>query len=201
MHRIRTEEELRAILPPPRPTTKKKILDHLDEQGLAFLAQAPYLLLATAGADGGIEVSPKGDEPGFVLVEDPRTIVIPERVGNNLAFGLSNILRNPQVGAIVLRPATGETLRLSGEAEILADPALIEHFSANGKPARLAIRIHIRHAYFHCARSILRSGLWQPEKWPPAQKISFGRIIAQELGGEVSGQAIDDMVDAAYRAL
>lgn len=201
MRQIHTEEELRAILAPPRPTTRRKILDHLDEQGLAFLRQAPYLLIATADPDGGIEVSPKGDEPGFVRIEDPHTILIPDRAGNNLAFGLSNILRNPQVGVIVLRPGTGETLRLSGRAEIFVDPEPAAQFAVRGQAPKLGIRVHIRHAYFHCARSTLRAGLWQPERWPEAQKISFGRIIAKASGGEVAAEVVDDLVEAAYRAV
>ncbi|MEO8560110.1 MAG: MSMEG_1061 family FMN-dependent PPOX-type flavoprotein [Rhodospirillales bacterium] len=198
--RIVDEEQLRQILPPPRESTQSKVLDHLDEQGLEFLAASPFLLLATAGKDGAIEVSPKGDEPGFVQAEDPRTVLIPDRSGNNLAFGLTNILHNPHVGAIALLPATGETLRFSGQAEILADPALLERLSMRGRPALLAIRIRISHAYFHCAKSVLRSSLWQPEKWPAPKKISFGRIIGKKIGAdEKTRQQIDAMVADAYR--
>jgi predicted pyridoxine 5'-phosphate oxidase superfamily flavin-nucleotide-binding protein len=137
-HRITTVEELRRVLAEPRAATSIKVMDHLDPQAIEFLAAAPFLLLSTAGKNGTIEVSPKGDEPGFVLVEDPRTIVIPDRPGNNLAFGLTNILENPEVGVIALRPPTGETLRFSGKAEILADPALLDRLAARGRPAVLA---------------------------------------------------------------
>lgn len=199
-YRITTVEELRRVLPPPRPTTPAKLLDHLDAQALEFLAASPFLLLATTGADGRIEVSPKGDGPGFVLVEDPRTIVIPDRPGNNLAFGLQNILHNPQVGVIALLPATGEMLRCSGSAEILADPALLERLSARGKPALLAIRVKIDRAYFHCAKAILRAGLWDPQTWGAPRTISFGRIMATRLGLQGSAAAeIDERVDKGYR--
>jgi len=180
--------------------TAAKLLDHLDQQAIDFLKASPFLLLATANADGTLEVSPKGDEPGFVRVEDARTVLIPDRQGNNLAFGLSNMLRQPKIGAIALLPATGETLRFSGEAELLADPVLLEKLSARGRPAVLAIRVRITRAYFHCAKSLLRSGLWQPEKWPAARKISFGRIIAQRSGGDAAlEQQIDQFVEQAYR--
>jgi len=198
--RITSEEQLRQILPPPRESTKAKLLDHLDEQALEFLAASPFLLLSTVGRDGSIEVSPKGDEPGFVRAEDARTLLIPDRAGNNLAFGLTNILHNPRIGAIALRPATGETLRFSGTAEILADPALLEKLSMRGRPALLAIRIHVERAYFHCAKSVLRSSLWQSDKWPAPQKISFGRIIGKKLGADAKlEQQIDTMVEEAYR--
>ena len=98
-----------------------KILDALDEQSIDFLKRCPFALVGTTAADGTIEVSPKGDEPGFIRVEDPKTLLIPERVGNNLAFGLSNILATGKIGLIALVPATGETLRVSGTAEIFDD--------------------------------------------------------------------------------
>jgi predicted pyridoxine 5'-phosphate oxidase superfamily flavin-nucleotide-binding protein len=114
-HRITSLEQLRRVIAEPNPVGLSKVLDHLDEQGLAFLRAAPFLLLSTASADGCIEVSPKGDEAGFVHVENERTILIPDRAGNNLAFGLSNIIENPRIGVIVLRPGAGETLRFSGK--------------------------------------------------------------------------------------
>jgi len=198
--RITSEEQLRQILPPPRETTKAKVLDQLDDQARDFLAASPFLLLATAAPDGTIEVSPKGDEPGFVHIEDANTILIPDRSGNNLAFGLTNILHNPNVGVIALLPATGETLRFSGTAEILADPVLLERLSMRGRPALLAIRIRIGRSYFHCAKSVLRSGLWKPETWPAAKKISFGRIIGKKIGADEAAQRqMDAFVEEAYR--
>ena len=198
-HRITTLAQLRGILPQPNPVGMSKVLDHLDEQGIAFLKDAPFLLLATATRDGRIEVSPKGDEAGFVRVEDERSVLIPDRAGNNLAFGLTNIIENPRVGVIVLRPTTGETLRFSGTAEISSDPTLLETLSARGKPALLAIRVRIEHAYFHCSRSILRAGLWQPDTWLEPRKVSFGKILRKQLGGEASLEAqIDQNVESAY---
>jgi predicted pyridoxine 5'-phosphate oxidase superfamily flavin-nucleotide-binding protein len=122
MARIGTKEELRRIIAEPRPATRVKILDALDEQSIEFLKRCPFALVGTTSADGTVEVSPKGDEPGFIRVEDPQTLLIPERVGNNLAFGLTNIIDTGQIGIIALVPATGETLRISGTAEIHDDP-------------------------------------------------------------------------------
>ncbi|WP_425068955.1 MSMEG_1061 family FMN-dependent PPOX-type flavoprotein [Reyranella sp.] len=199
MARISTKEELRRIIAEPRPASRVKILDALDEQSIEFLKRCPFALLGTTSADGTVEVSPKGDEPGFIRVEDPKTLLIPERVGNNLAFGLNNILDTGQIGIIALVPATGETLRISGTAEIHDDPDLVASLSSLGKPALLATRVHIKHCYFHCARSIVRAKLWDPKAWPAPGRISFGKIIAPRIGeSEAVAAQIDANVEGAY---
>ena len=199
MARLASLDDLRRVLPEPRPTTRAKILDALDEQSIEFLGRCPFALVGTTAPDGTIEVSPKGDDPGFIRVEDPRTLLIPERAGNNLAFGLSNILATGKIGLIALVPATGETLRVSGTAEIFDDPELVKSLSALGKPALLATRIHVKHCYFHCARSIVRAKLWDPKAWPAAGRVSFGKIIAPRVGaGDELAAQIDAGVQGAY---
>ena len=200
MARLTSTDDLRRIIAEPRPATKTKILDALDEQSIDFLKRCPFALIGTTAADGTIEVSPKGDEPGFIRVEDSRTLLIPERVGNNLAFGLSNIVANGKIGLIALVPATGETLRISGTAEVFDDPELVQSLSSLGKPALLATRVHIKHCYFHCARSILRANLWKPEAWPAPGRISFGKIIAPRIGADEDLAArIDASVAGSYK--
>jgi uncharacterized protein len=199
---VQTIAELRALVPHAAKLVEAKILDHLDEQASAFLAASPFLLLATSGSDGRIDVSPRGDEPGFVRIEDPRTIVLPERNGNNLAFSLENIIENPNVGIIALLPNSGETLRINGKAVILADSDLLQELGARGKPAMVAVRVSIERAYFQCARALLRARIWDPEAWAPPRRISFGRIIAQSTGNpEDLEQRIDAMVDRSYKSL
>lgn len=199
MARISTKEELRRIIAEPRPATRVKILDALDEQSIEFLKRCPFALVGTTSEDGTVEVSPKGDEPGFIRMEDPRTLLIPERVGNNLAFGLSNIIATGKIGIIALVPATGETLRISGTAEIHDDADLLASLSSLGKPALLATRVHIKHCYFHCARSIVRAKLWDPKSWPAPGRISFGKIIAPRIGeSEAVAAQIDANVEGAY---
>jgi uncharacterized protein len=199
---VQTIAELRAIVPHAAKLVEAKILDHLDEQASAFLAASPFLLLATSGSDGRIDVSPRGDEPGFVRIEDPRTIVLPERNGNNLAFSLQNIIENPNVGIIALLPNAGETLRINGKAVILADSDLLLELGARGKPAMVAVRVSIERAYFQCARALLRARIWDPEAWAPPRRISFGRIIAQRTGNQEDlEQRIDAMVDRSYKSL
>jgi PPOX class probable FMN-dependent enzyme len=201
MARIASAEDLRRILPEPRAATRSKILEALDEQSIAFLDRCPFALVGTANAEGTIEVSPKGDEPGFIRVEDPRTLLIPERTGNNLAFGLGNIIATGRIGLIALVPATGETLRVSGTAEIYDDADLLASLSSLGKPALLATRVRIEHCYFHCARSVIRAKLWDPKAWPAPGRVSFGKIIAPRIGAgaDIAAQ-IDAGVEGAYTA-
>lgn len=199
MARLTSTADLRRVISDPRPATKSKILNELDEQSIDFLKRCPFALVGTTAADGTVEVSPKGDEPGFIRVEDAKTLLIPERVGNNLAFGLSNILTTGQIGLIALVPATGETLRISGTAEIFDDADLVASLSSMGKPALLATRVHIKHCYFHCARSIVRAKLWDPKAWPAPGRVSFGKIIAPRVGGDAAMAAqIDASVEGAY---
>jgi PPOX class probable FMN-dependent enzyme len=199
MARLTSTADLRRIIADPSPTTRAKILDALDEQSIEFLKRCSFALIGTTAPDGTIEVSPKGDDPGFIRVEDPKTLLIPERVGNKLAFGLSNILATGQIGLIALVPATGETLRVSGTAEIYDDAELVASLSSLGKPALLATRVHIKHCYFHCARSIVRAKLWDPTSWPAPGRVSFGKIIAPRVGaGDDLAAKIDAGVEGAY---
>jgi Pyridoxamine 5'-phosphate oxidase len=138
MSQVKTVEQLRDVLPEPGETTKAKILPFLDEQAIDFLQTCPFGLMATAGREGPIEVSPKGDEPGFVHVENERTVLLPERAGNNLAFGLQNIIETGRIGMIFLRPRTGETLRLSGGQRSLTMPNCWRHLGS--RAARPCLR-------------------------------------------------------------
>ncbi len=193
MARITSHEALRSILQPPRPTTISKISDRLDAQAETFVRASPFAMLATRNAAGTVEVSPKGDAPGFVRIEDARTLLMPERAGNNLAFGLQNIIDTGSVAMIFLRPGTGETLRITGTAELHDDADLLQSLGSAGRPALLAIRVHVERCYFHCARAFLRSRLWDPASWPQAQRISFGAMIAARTGGDAS---VAEQIDA-----
>ena len=152
-------------------------------------------MLATCDADGHLDASPKGDEPGFVRVEDERTVVIPDRPGNKLAYGLTNIVANPRVGLIFVIPGTTETLRINGSAELRNDPELLESLAARGKPAVLAIRVRIEECFFHCSKAFLRSELWKHETWPEKQ-VSFGSMIAKRIEADDPAlvRTIDDAV-------
>jgi PPOX class probable FMN-dependent enzyme len=158
--------ELRALVGEPSELARKKQLDHLDAHCRAFIAHAPFLLLATADATGRCDVSPKGDAPGFVQVLDDHHLVIPDRPGNKRIDGMRNILENPHVGVIFLVPNKEETLRVNGRAAITRDPALLARMEVGGKRPLLAIGVEVEEVFMHCAKAFRRGGLWQPEKWP-----------------------------------
>lgn len=199
MARITTVEQLRQVLPEPRATTKLKILPELDEQAREFVETSPFVFLATVDKAGTVEVSPKGDEPGFVKIENAKTLLMPERAGNNLAFGLQNILATGSIGLIFVRPRTGETLRVSGSAEVFDDTELLRQLGSDKRPALLAIRIRVERCFFHCARAFLRARLWEPDSWGEAKRVSFGKVIAPKMGGdETAAKQIDDNVATSY---
>jgi PPOX class probable FMN-dependent enzyme len=201
-HQLTTVDEIRRIVGEPNPATLLKVMDSLDDMSIGFIRQSPFLVLATAGEDGLPDVSPKGDEPGFVAVESPTTLLIPDRKGNRLVFTLQNILANPQVAAIFMVPGTEETLRVQGDAMLTADPEILRRLSARGQPALLAIRLTVERCFFHCAKAFKRSGLWKPESWPPRQRVSFGRQLAPRLGGgDELAKQIDDRIEADYENL
>ena len=191
MARIETPQQLAAIIPDPSPRAGLKVLDHLDDQALAYIARSPFLFIGTEGPDG-IEISPKGDAPGFVEVVDERTLLIPERPGNQLKMGLRNMIANGRISLLFLCPPTNDTLRVTGTVTLLDDADLCERHAMGGKPALLMMNVAIERAFFHCSRPILRAGLWQPETWGDPMTISYGKIYAEALGKP----EIEEMFDA-----
>jgi PPOX class probable FMN-dependent enzyme len=192
-HRIRTPEQLRALIGEPHDLARLKVFAELEETAVSFIERSPFLLLATSDAEGRVDVSPKGDPAGFVLIEDRKTLVIPDRPGNKLLFGFENMLVNPHVGVLFMIPGTGETLRVNGTAELLVDPALLQRLSARGKPAQLAIRVAVEECFFHCPKAFMRAELWKPDTWPERQRVSFGKILARRLDRD---EAFADAIDA-----
>ncbi|MGE0683681.1 MAG: MSMEG_1061 family FMN-dependent PPOX-type flavoprotein [Candidatus Binatia bacterium] len=200
LHRITSVDQLRSIIGEPSPLVSHKLWKTLEPAAVDFIQRSPFLLLATADGAGNQDVSPKGDGPGFVAIENDTTLLIPDRKGNKLIFGLQNILMNPQVGLLFLIPGTGETLRVNGAAELTVDPTVLERLSARGQPATVAIRVTVRECFFHCAKAFIRSQLWQPEAWQPRHQISFGKLLAAKAGGDDQmARQIDQFVEQDYR--
>ncbi len=182
------------------PGLAEKNQPRLNQFAIDFIAKSPFLVLSTADGDGRIDASPKGDGPGFVLVEDERHLVIPDRPGNRLAYGHHNILANPRVGVLFMLPGTPETLRVNGKASLTADPGLLERLAARGKPAVLAIRVEVEEVFFHCAKAFLRGRVWKPESWGEKHEVSFGKMFAAQRNAPAeTADAIDAAVEADYR--
>ena len=179
---VRTAAELREILGYPTERAVQKQLSALDKHCQAFIARSPFLVLSTSNARGGCDASPKGDRPGFVLVLDEQTLVIPDRPGNRRADSLLNILDNPQVGLLFLIPGMGETLRVNGSASIVQDRSLLEQLAVDGKEPQLAIVVKVQECFLHCAKALIRSQLWKPERFMPRCEMpSLAQMIQDQL--------------------
>ncbi|WP_446218000.1 pyridoxamine 5'-phosphate oxidase family protein [Micromonospora sp. IBHARD004] len=176
---ITSPGELRELLGAPMPRAVAKERAVLHERDRQWLAASPFCLVATAGADGSCDVSPKGDPPGFTLVLDEATIAIPERPGNRRADGYRNILDNPHVGLIYLIPGRTDTLRINGRARLVRDAPFFDDMVVKGHRPVLAVVVEIEQIFYHCAKAFLRSKLWQPETWQPEALPSRPRLIKE----------------------
>lgn len=182
---ITSHGELRELLGAPMPRALNKERPVLHPRDRQWLAASPFCLVATAGADGTCDVSPKGDPPGFTLVLDDRTIAIPERPGNRRADGYRNILDNPHVGLIFLIPGRTDTLRINGRARLVRDAPWFDDMVVKGHRPVLAVVVEIEQIFYHCAKAFLRSQLWQPETWRPDALPSRARLVKElEAPGE-----------------
>ncbi len=157
---VTSEAELRELVGEPSELVIRKQMDALDGHCRAFIALSPFVLIASADAVGNCDVSPRGDAPGFVLVLDDKTLVIPERPGNRRADTLFNILQTGAVGLLFMIPGVEETLRVNGRAQVVRDPDILERTAARGKPPKLAISVTVEECFLHCGKAIRRSGLW-----------------------------------------
>lgn len=161
---VTTIEDLAAIYERPSERLIKKELDYIDDLGRAFIAASPFLVLAT-GCREGLDCSLKGDRPGFVQVEDTgRTLLIPDRPGNNRIDGLKNLVEHPRVGLIFLVPGANETFRVNGRARISVDPNLKRRFAVDGKEPRTVMVVTVEQAFQHCPKALIRSYLWKAGK-------------------------------------
>ncbi|MEN3212405.1 pyridoxamine 5'-phosphate oxidase family protein [Methylorubrum populi] len=179
-----------------------KVADHITPHYRRFIEAAPFLALATSGP-GGLDCSPRGDVPGFVRIADPRTLLLPDRRGNNRIDSLRNVVEDPRVGLMFLVPGVGNAMRVNGLASIEDDPALCASFAVAGKAPRTVMVITVREVYFQCARALIRSGLWRTESHvDPGTLPTPGQILAEMSDGRVGGAAYDNAwADRAQRTL
>ena len=163
---VTTEEQFRAIIGHPNERVVRKHLAALDSHCRTFIARCPFVVIASADEEGRMDVSPKGDPPGFVQVIDDRTLAIPERPGNRQAATFSNLVRNHRIALLFLIPGKDETLRVGGSAVIVRDAALRERMMVAGRIPEFAIVVTVDEAFFHCAKCVIRSHLWDAAHWP-----------------------------------
>ncbi|PZL90038.1 flavin-nucleotide-binding protein [Pantoea sp. ARC270] len=166
-----------------------KVTDHIHPAYRPFIDASPFVALATSGPDG-LDVSPRGDPAGFIDIEDDRTLLLPDRRGNNRIDSLRNILHDNRVALLFLVPGIGETLRVNGTAAISTDPVLLERFAVNNQLPKTVLRIAVDTVFFQCSRAILRAGLWDVTTQIPRQSLpSTGSILRQIA--EIDGDAYD----------
>jgi PPOX class probable FMN-dependent enzyme len=158
---ITTEQELRTVVGKPSFWFQSKVLAKLDVHCRRFIAKSPFVVVASAGAEGQVDASPKGDEPGFVQVLDDATLALPDRAGNRRFDTFQNLLQNPNIGLIFFIPGRRDTLRVGGKAMIVRDLALRETMALKGRVPELATVVSVERAYFHCGACIARSRLWE----------------------------------------
>ena len=168
---ITTRPRLRELSKQPSQRASNKIIDHVDDICRRFIAACPFVIVASRGADGRMELSPKGDPPGFVAVLDEKTLAIPDRPGNHRLDTFENLLTHPDVGLLFLIPGNGDTLRVSGKGKIVRDSSLQGQLAVNGKDPNLVLVVTVEEAFMHCPKCIVRSRLWSPEHWPDRSNV------------------------------
>jgi PPOX class probable FMN-dependent enzyme len=194
VHRITTQEQLDALYGKPAEAPLIKEIDYISDHYRAFIDKAPFVVLATVGPEG-LDCSPRGDPPGFVRVRDAKTVLIPDRRGNNRIDSLRNIVRDPRISLLFIIPGIGNTLRINGRAEISVDPQLCASFAMRGKAPRTVLVVTAERVYFQCPKALVRSRLWSAEAQIARSELpSTGEILEGLSKSRIEGAAYD----AAY---
>lgn len=200
---IADEAALRALYKRPSQLALMKELDHLDRHCRRFIELSPFLCLATSREDGGADNSPRGDAPGFVEIVDDKTMIIPDRPGNNRIDSLSNIVHNPLVGLLFFIPGFTETLRLNGRAKLVTAPDLLTRHEVDGKKPHLALVVTVDQVFLQCSKALIRSRLWQEEAKVDRKLLpTLGRMIADVVDENASVQTVrgyDDVIEQNIR--
>ncbi len=190
-HTITDVSALERLYGVPGATALAKVVDHVHPLYAAFIEASPFLVLATVGP-GGLDTSPRGDTPGFATVETPRTLLLPDRRGNNRLDSLRNIVRDPRVALLFCVPGVGETLRVNGRATVSTDPALLSRFAVDGKEPRTVVVIAVDTVFFQCSRALVRGHLWDPSRHLAREALpSTGEILAALSAGAIDGPGYD----------
>jgi PPOX class probable FMN-dependent enzyme len=187
LERVRTlrtitdEAELRELIGTPSELVVTKVTDRLNDLTRRFIESSPFVCVATAKPDGGLDVSPRGDPAGFVQILDEATLLLPERPGNRIADTLTNLLADARIALLFLIPGVGDTFRVNGEAVIVDDPELLAPCAVGGKVPRLGILITIHEAYTQCPKALIRSDLWNPDRHLDRSELPSSGAIFRSL--------------------
>ena len=196
---IEDETALRALYGEPGRLALLKEMDHLDENCRRFVELSPFLCLATFGADGRADNSPRGDAPGFVEVADRKTLLLPDRPGNNRIDSLGNIVHRPEVGLLFFIPGFTETLRVNGRAKLSKAPDLLARFEVDGRLPRLVVIVTVDEAFLQCSKALIRSKLWEEEAKVDRKTLpTLGRMIADVVDAKASADTVksyDALID------
>jgi PPOX class probable FMN-dependent enzyme len=188
---VATIEQLEAIYGFPGESSTVKVADRITSSYRVLIEKSPFAALATSGPEG-LDCSPRGDLPGFVRIHDDKTLMMPDRRGNNRVDSLRNIVRDPRVALLFLIPGSGSTLRVNGRAHVSAEAGLLASFNVEGKTPRTVIVMTVDEIYFQCARAIVRSDLWNPDKRvDPRTLPTPGQILAEMSESRVGGEQYD----------
>ena len=183
----------------PSELSLAKELNRLDQHCRAFIALSPFIVLASSDAQGRCDASPRGDAPGFVAVLDERTLAIPDRTGNKRVDTMLNLTQNPRIGALFLVPGINETLRVNGRARLSLEPAMLASMAVKGKPPLAILLIDVEEVYFQCAKALLRSDLWNPDKRVPRDSFpSLGRVLADQIQ-HAEAEKLEQAIEERYR--
>ena len=190
-HRVTSIEQLESLYGAPAPRSLIKEIDYISDHYREFIEKAPFVVVATSGPEG-LDCSPRGDPPGFVRVVDEKTLLIPDRRGNNRLDTLRNLVHDPRISLLFLIPGVGETIRINGGAEIVTDPELCASFTMQGKIPTSVLVVTVRRIYFQCQKALVRSRLWSPEAQISRTDLpSTGQILEARSNGNFDGEAYD----------
>jgi PPOX class probable FMN-dependent enzyme len=183
LHYISNEDELRALHHAPMSRATDKVLDHIDKHCRVIIELSPFCVIATQGRNGA-DVSPRGDPPGFVRVLDERTLLLPDRVGNNRLDAMVNLLTNPQIGVLFLVPGMGETLRINGQARITDDSRVLEQCAVQNRAPKVGLLISVQEAFLHCPKAFNRSHLWDASRHIDRSTLpSYAEMLLDHVNG------------------
>ena len=201
---IRSEAELRSLFAPTHGIAIKKCIDNIDVHARSFIERSPFVCIGTQSKDGAADVSPRGDPRGFVKILDHKTLLIPDRPGNNRLDTLSNILTNPKVGLLFLVPGFDDTMRVNGWAELTCDPDLLSMMTIDGREPTIAIAVHVEEVFIHCAKALRRSRLWDCERHQDRSDVpSLMKIILDQTDGAPTDpeeqRKLDENLEEEYR--